>query len=288
MATSLLIAYYGIKTRTFIIDRIIRLYPVFLPVLILIFCFGPFLGYDYFHNETFFNVIILFFINLLFIPGIYPIEAALVVAWSLSYEALFYIYAASLKALKSNSYFIVFFTIFFIIPTLTFYPRSIFFIIGSGIYFYRENNIPVFFRAPKAFSLFLCLFLGALFVHKFHAQLEINLSAPLLLLVWYSSIVFGFLFFIEIADSSRFSDFLLLNKFMLMLGTISYSFYIWHTPVLFATKRIFRDATLIGNDYTRFLTYASVSFLTAIIISYISYIVLEKHIPKRLSNILKK
>src|SRR5688500_8011543 len=79
----------------FLKNRCIRIYPAFLPVLLLIFIFGPFIGYDYFNDRHgFFEWLTAFAANLLFLPGVFPMEPALLVAWTLSYEAAFYIFSA--------------------------------------------------------------------------------------------------------------------------------------------------------------------------------------------------
>lgn len=85
------------SVRSFLKDRCIRLYPAFLPVILLIFILGPMAGYAYFVNVSGWEWGLLLIANLLFIPGVYPIEAALVVAWSLSYEAVFYLSLSFLK-----------------------------------------------------------------------------------------------------------------------------------------------------------------------------------------------
>ncbi|MBV1952748.1 MAG: acyltransferase [Cycloclasticus sp.] len=263
------------SVSSFLWDRCVRLYPVFLPVVLLIFILGPFAGYAYFSGVSWGEWVALLVINVLFVPGVYPIEAALVVAWSLSYEAVFYISLSYFKFFKSSRVAISLFVIFGVIPFLAVYPRALFFVVGVGIYFYLKNDVRKVFRLPKVFFVSLLAFLSVLFFIQFHESLDISISKTELVLLWVFSVVLGYLIFIEIALQSPAATMLLKWKWMQFFGTISYSFYVWHTPIMFGTKRIFANRVDLFGSYGAFFLFFIFSLVLAIFVSYISYVLFE-------------
>src|SRR5690606_9931933 len=73
------------NVKSFLMDRVIRIYPAYLPILALLFILGPLVGLAYFHAvESVADWASLLVANVLFLPGVFPIEPALLVAWTLS------------------------------------------------------------------------------------------------------------------------------------------------------------------------------------------------------------
>lgn len=67
------------------------------------------------------------------------------------------------------------------------------------------------------------------------------------------------------------------------LGTISYSLYLWHTPIMFATKRLAMKVFNPDADLV-FLAFAGSSVVLSIPVAWISYRIFEDYIPRRLKN----
>lgn len=151
------------RVGTFIRNRIIRIYPAFLPLVLLIFALGPFAGYDYFNgvgpSEWFFLLIA----NLLFLPGIFPMQAALLVAWTLSYEAAFYAFGAAGLALYKKKGMPERLSTALICAAAAvfcfFYPKAVFFAVGALLYLGRESigriAKPVWALSPLYLALFM-------------------------------------------------------------------------------------------------------------------------------------
>ncbi len=268
---------------SFVLDRCIRLYPVFLPAILFIFILGPIAGYAYFSGFTWLDWLIHFIINLLFIPGVFPMKAALVVAWSLSYEAVFYLAISYFKYFKKNKKSQIAFVIFAIVPFVVLLPRAIFFIIGIFIYYLLRRDIKINVRLPKMFFINIILFLFFLFLLQFNEEVGILITSWQEALIWCLSIVLGYLVFVEIVIQSSAAVSLLKWRWMQFLGTISYSLYIWHTLILFGTKRIFANSFEVFGSYKAFLLFSIVSLALSILVSYLSYIVLEVKAAKIIS-----
>ncbi|WP_343844254.1 acyltransferase [Bowmanella denitrificans] len=271
-----------VDVRSFLLDRCIRLYPVFIPVVSLIFIVGPFVGYHYFEGVVFYQWIGLLVMNLLFIPGVYPIEAALVVAWSLSYEAVFYLMAAFTKKFSSARITMVIFILIVVLPFIAFYPRAIFFVIGVALYFlHQKDKLPSINSNITVLSSFFAFF-AVLFCLQYTGPDLIDS-----LLFWFIAVLSGFIIFLTVVNESSSVRWLLHSRYIQFLGTISYSFYIWHTPVMFGTKRIFSGMSNTLGSSLSFLAFAVSSFVLALIVSYVSFLVFEDYSVKKLKGGLK-
>ena len=101
-------------------------------------------------------------------------------------------------------------------------------------------------------------------------------------LVTYGAMILGFFFFIQVAIGARWLRGILQSRFMQYMGTISYSFYIWHWPVFGALKPLFHK---LAEQYhpSFFVAWPPVLLATfglAALISHISHVVLEKHVGR--------
>lgn len=74
---------------TFLKNRIIRIYPVFLALHLVIFSAGPIINYEWLGSVTPTEYILHFLSNLFLLPGIFELPLAQGNAWSLSYSFCF-------------------------------------------------------------------------------------------------------------------------------------------------------------------------------------------------------
>lgn len=266
--------------KAFLLDRCIRLYPVFIPAVMFIFIAGPFIGYRYFAGFSWVDWLVSLFSNLLFLPGVVPVEAALVVAWSLSYEAVFYLSVCGYCILARRPLAKVVFSAAIVMPLIAIYPRMIFFVVGAGVYSLVKNGAEVRFRIKSGFIVNLFLFFVLLFLMQYHDDIGLDISPTAMLLAYLGSIILGYLVFIEIVMQSFLPKRLLSSSVMQFLGTISYSLYIWHTILMFGTKRVFEGTVGSLGGGVSFALFAATSISLSIIVSYASYRVFEVKVAK--------
>ncbi len=140
------------STGRFLLDRAIRIYPVFLFIHILIFSVGPFIGYKWMADISLFEWARHFISNVLFIPGVIKdLPLAQLNAWTLSYEAFFYVTAGSLYWAGTRVKWPVWWRIscFALIAAICFWrPLCLFFIAGIASFWLSHKNS----RAPSAIA----------------------------------------------------------------------------------------------------------------------------------------
>lgn len=75
----------------FLWDRVCRIYPAFLAIHLVVFLLGPAIDYKGLASGGISSWAGRFVSDALLLPGVFPLEPSQVVAWSLSFEALFYL-----------------------------------------------------------------------------------------------------------------------------------------------------------------------------------------------------
>ena len=190
--------------------------------------------------------------------------------WSLAIEFHFYLFIALFffitKRLVIKIYLPFFITALFSLlisqflayfePSVNFFgvqSRLWEFFLGSFIYLYREKiNLKLNYLFKNALYIIIILF--AIYFND-------NTKHP-------SLITFLFLIFVAILIlNTKDVNNSYLEKFLIFFGSISYSLYLWHYPIFSLSERIFFDNTYVNKILI---------FLLSIIISYISYHLLEK------------
>lgn len=260
----------------FLIDRCIRIYPVFLIIHLLSFGLGPFLRYKAFAGITFANWCGLFVENLFFLPGVIRTPAVQTNAWSLSYEALFYLLAALTYVIAKRFGSPAAPTFVFIVAVVTLYylPFCIFFLMGAGVYFGSRRidlDLPHFLSIP--------LFLATLFLLSYREE---NRWAV------YGASLCGVLMFWSVVKGRCYLSRLLTTRFLAYFGTISYSFYLWHAVVTFPLKFIFaREVGKLGAFWAIVLFGAS-GLIGSVFVSQASYELLEKRLGRVLRTRMRK
>jgi len=216
----------------FLVNRVLRIYPVFLVTHLVLFALGPAMHYKLLDGVDGAHWTWLFVTNGLMLPGIFDLPLVQTNAWSLSYEAAFYAFAIAAATLaprlppKARILAIALGAagICFI------YPRAVFFASGAAVYLLGERAVSL----GQARWLSPALLLPLLF-----ALLEASLeAAPDGTRLGYGA---GFflgvaLFAVLVHGPGRF----LALRPMQYLGDISYSFYLWHPFAYFAGKKIVR------------------------------------------------
>ena len=254
--------------RVFAKNRILRIYPVFLPLHLLMFIFGP--GrYDWMKYLKFGSTeyITTFFSNLLFLPGLFNIPIAQKNAWSLSYEALFYILAGIVwktsmmsKGKAKNIYLLV--ELIIIIAIAINWIEMSFFAIGISCYF-AEKYYPK--SLPSTHNLGILSLVIAAIAYSYYSL---------------AAIPFLLIFFLEVVREDGFGSQILRLRVMRFLGTISYSLYLIHPFVLDPLRGIATKFVNAGYPFVGNLTLIVAAPFISIVVAWIIYELLERKLTR--------
>ncbi|MFY4670306.1 acyltransferase family protein [Bacillus anthracis] len=262
--------YFDIKS--FLINRIIRIYPVFLTLHLIVFLMGPIINYEWLGSVSTKEYLEGFFVNLFLLPGIFDLPLAQKNAWSLSYEFTFYVISSlffySIYKMEKGIFQKIFISMLICITFIIFYnhPTAIFFVIGVCIY-YCYKHLKSKYTYKKYYILNgLVLLPTTFFLYDPKDSIAI---LPLILSGW--------LFWTVVNEEGILSKILKRRSFQ-YLGNISYSLYLIHPFAMFPLKVIFsteKIKNLIGNEYLSIGLFGVLSIIGAIIASHVSYVLIE-------------
>lgn len=265
--------------KFFFLNRLLRIYPVFLTIHLFIFTVGPLIGYKWMVGIGFTQYSIHFFSNFFLLPGMFPLPIAQIVAWSLSYELTFYVLSGIVFFIYRDQYLnnylkYIFYVFFALICIAIIYirPNTLFFIVGIAL-FLSEDQIKKLYKPKK-----ILYFNGSIFLVLIYLSYDrepFNLIPALL----------SYLFFLSIiTEHGLISKFLQINL-LKYLGKISYSLYMWHTFIMFPLKKLTPKISLYVNTTSfTFIIYAVLTIALSIIISHLSY----KYIEIKLTGYIKQ
>jgi peptidoglycan/LPS O-acetylase OafA/YrhL len=216
----------------FLVDRAIRIYPVFMTIQLLVFALGPVIHYKWLAGISPPAWALAFVENGLFLPGIFDLPLAQLNAWSLSYEAAFYLLSAAAYVLVRHIGRRPVIAALAILAAITvafapFYARAVFFLPGVAIYFLSRHaplNLPPWVRALSIPALIATL-----------AVLTLSETVDGLV---YAAAIPGFVLFLSVVEGRCLLSAMLRSRFLQYLGTISYSFYLWSPVVTFPMKLV--------------------------------------------------
>ena len=276
LITLTLIRHNSIKK--FVLNRVIRIYPTFLATQVLMFTIGPIVGWAWMKSIGLSDFCLHLISNLLFLPGIFELPIALPAAWTLSFEAAFYIISAlTFVASKKARPFLIYTGLFLIaLYVLKFYPRGIYFYVGTVVYFF-ENSV-----REKKWDLNRIPLLPMVSFLVIMTLLEFEFYRTNLW-IYAGTMIPGFLFFYFVVKGKGFVSRVLRTKTFQFLGSISYSLYLWQVPVMYPIKRaLLKYMPETTNKLVLLYSFSLLSIITCIIFSWISFKIFEVYIPKRL------
>ena len=245
----------GVTYKSFIIDRLGRLYSVLIPALV--FCFliaiiinnGSFGMRDYIIHYN--NLLYRFCINILFLSqsfnlsGSPPLNQAV---WSVQYEFIFYIFWGALIFLKKTRRIVV---ILFLI--LISFPKILFlfplWLMGAMVFYFEKKK---FHFIPSLLTFVVSTLIIFLFLIKpdlvpfnefvnsdyffginlyFSANFRADYIFGLIMMI-------NFLSFFAISEAmnckiGQFLFFILFYTIVRKIGNCTYTLYLFHTPLLF-------------------------------------------------------
>ena len=272
--------------RGFLFDRFVRIFPLWIPVLLSICILGPLLGWRALQHLDPLGWLRMLLANLVLLPPLVPdVQAAHPASWSLSYEWLFYLIAAFAVALARasrvpRSVWIPV-SVLAVLLGVSSFPRAIFFLSGVAVALFPvappgARRMP--WLAPLALLLFLLLWrstdvdeAGAGGANMW--ELLLGGDGPAML----GAFIAATYFFACVAMPESKTLALLRTRALQGLGTISYSFYLCHPLVMFAVKRVVKiTMPRAEGSWPATLVFASVSAVLSLALAWLCWRWLEK------------
>jgi peptidoglycan/LPS O-acetylase OafA/YrhL len=274
-----------VEIKKFMINRIIRIYPVFLCLHLVVFLFGPFINYEWLGNVNLREYILGFISNIFLLPGMFDLPIAQKNAWSLSYEFTFYIvssmfffviFKAKNNILRVSGIIILSFISLTIIYN---HHTAVFFALGALVY-YSYNHINFRYVYKRYYALNGVILLTLTFL-----LYDSNNNLAILPLIFST-----LLFWVAVNEEGLLSN-ILRNKVFQYLGTISYSLYLIHPFAMFPLKVIFSSGkmkNLINNEYLSIILFGIASLILAIIAAHISHRLIEVWFTNKIKRSFQK
>lgn len=256
--------------KKYIKNRIIRIYIPYLPIGILMY-----LLYIYLPEFSNSNREISLFTSITLLPFGNP---ALSVAWSLTFELLFYfVFSITFFSRKTWNFFIFLWTVVIL-----------FFNYSSLKYLSINNNFTFkIFVSNYNIEFILGYLLSLLIIHKIKISLnKIIFYLTLLLLVFlginnfsiilpyfFSNFLFsGVSFFVLYFIITNYNNKLDKNSIMMNVGNASYSIYLIHNPLQMIILRIYPKI----NSYASLILSLTLVLILSGIFGYLYYLIFEK------------
>jgi peptidoglycan/LPS O-acetylase OafA/YrhL len=280
------------NVRAFMLDRALRIFPAWIPVILVLFAASAVLGVGALQHADAVRTLVVFVANFFFLQPFVPMTVLHPAAWSISYEWVFYLMAGAVVALhrrlnRTNALTVLWGIVAVLL--LAAFPRGLFFLPGVIIALseQRVRRYAPRFRFPGVALLVFLVTWEAL-----HAVAEYDAFSVVrspqawvyVLLAFVSALYFISAVVIGAGASTRA---LCLRGFQL-LGDVSYSFYLWHPLCMFVVKRMVRTWVLPHyGSWVATAVFALLSFAVALTLSYASRQLIEVRVTRSFKSWLK-
>lgn len=217
------------RVKNFLKNRFLRIYPVYLVLFCLMAVAGPMIGFEFFKGISAQDYTVTILANLIMLQGgTFGFLSVVPNSWSLGYEFIFYLVACLFFILITNllklgdilKWTLIFCTSAGLIIFVATHPRFLYFAVGVAIYFLEKKLRAV--QYPIVITMF-----GGLFFYLLTWINETNL---------YIAVVLSFPFFVSIIKGEGILSKMLNTNVFKYLGSVSYSFYLWHAFGIFIAK----------------------------------------------------
>ncbi len=276
--------------RSFLLDRAMRLYPVFLALHIPLFIVAPYLGYKWMIGISPLGWGMHFIANALFLPGILDIPLLQQNAWTLSYEVAFYLLAALIYGMAARHWPLQRLLSGLLIgAALLFYPAAGFLLAGVATFYWLHRTKRATFIVPSWMG---AIALGVVLLwYGFVSVIDPTGNGPLMPPTPTHSLLLclvpGVLFFMNITQGGSWFDRLLRHRFMQFMGNISYSFYLLHPLVMFPL-RLLMVKVLVGklglSAWGAVTLFGVTALIGTLVAATVSYILLEQRLARWLKH----
>ncbi len=267
----------------FLRDRVARIGPVLWASVLFMGAVGVVLGRREFGEKTPGELLAGLAASLLALPGILPVWGFHAAAWSISYEFAFYLLCgvAAWLAGRWGAGRAALVWVPAALLLANFYPRGIPFLAGVLVALGLVARCRPLTRAP---GLLLVAFMGCWSLvaelgpdrHWLHATTLLEWAGDARLPIGLLGFGLLLLAFQGIVDGSGLLGRLLVTRPMLFLGTISYSLYMWHGPVMGGVRHAVMPRLVADTDGTAArILFPLVSLAIVLPVSLISQRALE-------------
>ena len=271
----------------FLKDRFIRIFSAWVPALIAVTLVCSALNLKMLSNMSFLERFGIFIANLMLLPPLLPLPLIHFGSWSLSYEWVFYFTAAMgailLRRKPTRAWAIALWAILGALFVCLF-PRALFFLSGV-IVFVRQHWILKQQRWLRFPVISLLIFLVAWkSTEANQSQLSDTLFDWLRDGRWIAACIafaasLHMFACVCLNPNGQFA--FLKSQFFQFLGTISYSFYLWHALVMAGVKRVINTYVVPIYGYeVGFAAFAAICMAIAVPLSWVSWRVFEVGLAK--------
>lgn len=259
--------------RRFAWNRVLRVYPLFLILHLVMFTIGPLMNYEWMGELRHAPLAYIghFFSNLVFLPGLFNLPIAQKNAWSLSYEAAFYLVAGTVFA-GHQKWHTMMGKAMCVLGWLACGEACVldaklaFFAVGALVWWLeRQQRLSLPPTGPM--SIIGCV-VGLLLYSAGHVWLAIVGVLP---------------FFVDVVRQDGWIAPLLQSRTMMWFGKISYSLYLVHPFVLDPLRRMgikLQDRLPNGMAHTLFVVCGVVA---ALLVGAIAHELIEVRLTRRLA-----
>lgn len=227
--------------KSFASHRIWRLYPVFILVTLLYFILNHFIQKEP-YKDSIYNLIS----NALFLNLFLETPALSPNAWTITYEVWFYIMTfAVLRPIVLKKHYVV--LLFASIMWCFFiwkHPIALYYVMGMFTNIFLRKNIVLLFKINtktinliQYISLFVVICLASASEYRYHWEYMADASLWLLMAAF---IIFMVTLFHQASSVAR----LLKCKYLMFLGTVSYTLYLVH-PYSYLIARMIAQKVLV-------------------------------------------
>ena len=269
----------------FLTDRAIRIIPVLWLTLAVVVPLGLATHQAQYATWSLRDLAWIIPANLILLPGAFKLPLLHMAAWSLSYEMLFYIVAVTMWWAAPKSRLVRTIVLCLAIGLIAWQPRAVFFAVGVLVARTDISRHPALARLVRwpavwLLAFFACWYgatsggadggsgsLGAWLLDGRIGLAALGVSAAIL--AW-AGIVAGH------GSLCR----LLRTKPAQWLGSVSYSFYLWHLIVLAVLKRLIvaSGAVSIAGEWSQLMLLA-IALPASLLIAQLSAATIERSFP---------
>lgn len=274
----------AVSVRAFAVSRVLRVYPVFAVTHLVLSALGPMMHYKIFVGIDGREWCWLFITNFLLLPGVFHLPLAQLNAWSLSFEAAFYLYSATVFLLsrKLGRTAIWALAVFGSGLFCWHSPRALFFVSGAVLHFVGDRAATLGRQLWASPYVAMPLLFAVLEIASRSATLDDYRT------LYGVGSGIGLILLASVLHDHTSSTGLLRRPVMQYFGTISYSFYLWHAFIL-AGLRQFLPVLLPGLPLMILLpTFLILGLAGSLLVSHLSFLLIEQCATMHLRRLLRR